>query len=49
VAGKSGALGGEFKRKNTKRTTWAEAKVVVALWESAGTWEGVLLRLKRRP
>lgn len=34
-----GTLGGQFKRKNTKKTTWAEAKVVVALWESAGTWE----------
>lgn len=34
-----GTLAGIFKRKNTKKTLWAEAKAVVALWESAGTWE----------
>jgi integrase len=34
-----GTLGGKFQRKNTKKTTWAEAKAVVAVWESAGTWE----------
>jgi integrase len=34
-----GTLRGSFKRKNTKKTAWAEAKAVVAAWESAGTWE----------
>jgi integrase len=34
-----GTLGGSFKRRNTKKATWPEAKAVVAAWESAGTWE----------
>src|ERR1700719_4157212 len=34
-----GTLGGTFKRKNTKKTTWLEAKAVVAEWESAGSWD----------
>lgn len=34
-----GTLSGSFKRRNTKRTTWAEAKDVVAGWESVGTWD----------
>lgn len=33
-----GTLSGQFKRRNTKKTTWPEAKVVVATWESAGAW-----------
>jgi len=36
----SGTLGGKFKRKNTERTAWIEARVVVAEWESAGSWDG---------
>jgi integrase len=33
-----GTLGGKFKRRNTKKTNWREAKEVVAAWEAAGTW-----------
>src|SRR5580704_2074554 len=49
----SGTLDGQFKRKNTERTTWPEAKAVVAEWETAGSWgaPGRLSyqRLRRRP
>jgi acyl-CoA synthetase (AMP-forming)/AMP-acid ligase II len=34
-----GTLGGKFKRRNTKKTTWREAKEVVTAWEAAGAWE----------
>jgi hypothetical protein len=34
----SGTLSGQFKRKNTERTAWPEAKAVVAAWETAGSW-----------
>src|SRR6266853_4600352 len=34
-----GTLGGKFKRRNTKKTTWREAKEVVSTWEAAGAWE----------
>jgi integrase/recombinase XerD len=34
----SGTLDGQFKRKNTERTAWPEAKAVVAEWETAGSW-----------
>jgi integrase len=34
-----GTLGGSFKRKNTKKTSWPEAKAVVADWEGAVTWD----------
>jgi integrase/recombinase XerD len=34
-----GTLDGSFRRKNTKKTTWPEAKAVVAEWESAGSWD----------
>lgn len=34
-----GTLGGSFKRKNTKKAIWAEAKPLVAAWESAGRWD----------
>jgi integrase len=33
-----GTLGGKFQRKNTRKTTWPEAKAVVAEWESTGSW-----------
>src|SRR6266853_4449938 len=33
-----GTLGGKFKRRNTKKTNWREAKEVVAAWEVAGAW-----------
>ena len=34
-----GTLGGKFKRKNTKQTSWPEAKAVASLWEAAGRWD----------
>ena len=37
----SGSLGGKFKRKQTGKSTWEEARTVVAKWEQAGNWEGV--------
>jgi len=36
----SGTLNGQFKRKNTERTTWPEAETVVSDWERAGSWNG---------
>ena len=33
-----GTLNGEFRRRNTKRTDWEEAKVVAFQWESAARW-----------
>src|SRR5262249_39446018 len=36
----SGTLKGQFKRKNTERATWSEAKVMVSQWEGAGSWNG---------
>jgi hypothetical protein len=33
-----GTIGGHFRRVNTKRVVWDEAKVVAAGWESAGAW-----------
>jgi len=36
----SGTLNGQFKRKNTERTAWPEAKAIVAKWESAVSWNG---------
>jgi hypothetical protein len=35
----SGTLAGRFKRKNTERTTWDEAKPLVRAWERAGSWD----------
>jgi hypothetical protein len=34
----SGTIGGHFRRVNTKRVVWDEAKVVAAGWESVGAW-----------
>jgi hypothetical protein len=34
-----GTLGGFFKRRNTKKTSWAEAKAVVADWETRNAWD----------
>jgi integrase len=36
----SGTLGGKFKRKNTERTKWADAKSAVRTWEDACSWDG---------
>jgi integrase len=35
----AGTLGGKFKRRNTKKTTWREAKGVIAAWEAVGAWD----------
>jgi len=34
----SGTLSGKFKRANTEKSNWAEAKAIIAAWESAGSW-----------
>jgi integrase len=36
----SGTLGGSFKRKNTERAEWPDAKQVATDWETAGSWAG---------
>jgi integrase len=36
----SGTLSGQFKRKNTERTDWAEAKAIVLDWERLSSWNG---------
>jgi hypothetical protein len=38
----SGTLGARFKRRNTERPTWDEAKAIVRAWEDAGAWDGVI-------
>jgi integrase len=35
-----GTLGGRFKRKNTERVRWDEAKAVTLAWDTAATWDG---------
>ena len=35
----SGTLGG-FKRKNTERANWDEAKALARAWENANSWDG---------
>src|SRR5438067_13617882 len=34
-----GTLHRQFKRKDTERTAWPEAKAIVSEWESADSWE----------
>jgi hypothetical protein len=34
-----GTLNGVFKRVNTKRTSWEDARIVAARWETLGSWE----------
>ena len=36
----SGTLNERFKRRNTERLAWPDAKTVVAEWETAGSWNG---------
>lgn len=36
----SGTLKRRFIRKNTERTSWDEAKVIVRTWEDTGAWDG---------
>ena len=35
-----GTLGGQFKRRNSKRTKWEDAKAVAAVLETADSWSG---------
>jgi integrase/recombinase XerD len=37
-----GTLAGEFRRRNTKKTAWPEAKALVAAWEATGQWDSSL-------
>ena len=39
-------LAKKFKRRQTGKTNWDEAKAVVAAWEAAGTWDSEVLRIK---
>ena len=34
-----GTLAGTFKRKNTERFKWDEAKTMASVWEAAGRWD----------
>ena len=34
----SGTLNGKFRRANTEKSNWAEAKAIIAAWETAGSW-----------
>ncbi|HUJ22040.1 MAG TPA: tyrosine-type recombinase/integrase, partial [Bryobacteraceae bacterium] len=34
----SGTLKGRFKRRNTERTSWEEARALAKVWEDAGSW-----------
>jgi hypothetical protein len=34
-----GTLGGKFNRRNTKKASWPEAKIVAAEWEARGAWD----------
>jgi hypothetical protein len=36
----SGTLGGKFKRKQTGKANWDDAKAVAAIWEKAQHWDG---------
>jgi integrase len=45
----SGTLGQKFSRKNTGQTDWQKARAVVALWESAGSWDGVQVSVSPAP
>jgi integrase/recombinase XerD len=45
----SGTLHGQFKRKNTERSGWPEAKAIVSEWESAGSWSGKAHPIEPKP
>lgn len=36
----SGTLGGKFKRKQTGKSDWEQAKALAAAWEDADSWDG---------
>jgi len=37
----SGSIAGTFKRRNTGKSDWDEAKAVASAWEASGRWAGV--------
>ncbi len=41
----SGTLGGKFKRKQTGKSDWDEAKAIVAAWQTVNAWDGALVVL----
>ncbi len=38
----SGTLAGRFKRRNTEKTIWLDAKPLVESWEAGGSWDAPL-------
>jgi hypothetical protein len=36
----SGTLAGKFKRQNTGKTDWVEARALMAQWENIQAWDG---------
>ena len=45
----SGTLGEAFKRKNTERPSWEDAKAVVRVWEVADAWDAPIPPAKPVP
>lgn len=45
----SGTLSGKFKRANTEKTNWADAKAVIAAWEAARSWNGTPVAITVAP
>jgi integrase len=45
----SGTLGGKFRRIQTGKANWDEAKTVVAQWQTARSWDGQPNRLQELP
>jgi hypothetical protein len=35
----AGTLGGKFNRRNTRQSTWSDAKAIAARWETADSWD----------
>jgi hypothetical protein len=35
----AGTLGEKFNRRNTRQSTWSEAKAIAAQWETTGCWD----------
>jgi integrase/recombinase XerD len=45
----SGTLNAQFKRKNTERTNWSDAKATASEWEKAASWGGKPPSLPAQP
>src|SRR5579871_5345428 len=45
----AGTLDGQFRRRQTGKTSWDHAKEVAAAWEAAGRWEGLELSHAQAP